>query len=167
MSGALNAWRSAVARQLRDAGLNAVTAMESAPASRWREPVAAVSLSRVSCATGAFQDYLGTYTDPESKKQRELYGREIELTLALDVYAPRDGGEGACREAAERAAQCLLCRGAAGAPVLEIGMEPVEFLERDGLYRLPVSCRCGAWLIARWDEEAGEFTDFEVKGRVK
>ena len=64
MNGALNAWRQSVVEQLRENGLNAVTAMESARAKRWREAVAAVSLSRVVCAPGGFKDYLGVMTDP-------------------------------------------------------------------------------------------------------
>ncbi len=167
MNGALNAWRQSVAEQLRENGLNAVAAMESVRARRWREAVAAVSLSRVVCAPGGFQDYLGIWTDPDSGGEREVYGREVELTLALDVYAPRDGGESACQEAAEAVAECLVCRGAAGLPALEVQTGRVEFLEQDGLYRQAVSCRCSAWLTARMDDEGAAFADFEVKGRMR
>lgn len=166
MNGALNAWRCAVTEQLKKNGINAVAAMESARAPRWRKAAAAVSLSGVACAPGGFQDYLGLRKGPDGAEQ-EVYGREAELTLALDVFAPGDGGESACLRAAEDAAECLVCQGAAGVPALEIRAGRVEFLERDGLYRLPVTCRCGAWLIARLDSEAGVFTDFEVKGRLK
>lgn len=167
MSGALNALRAAVAEQLRQAGLNAVTAMEGTPAGRWRGAVAAVSLSKMVCASGGFQDYLGVRADPETGRERELYGREAELTLAIDVFAPRDGGERACQQAAETAAEALVCQGAAGLPVLELETGRTEFLEREGLYRLPVSCRCGAWLTARTDGGGGTFTDFEVRGRMR
>ena len=167
MSGALNALREAVAGQLRDAGLNAVAGMESARAKRWREAAAAVSLSRVVCEPGGFRDYLGVYADPETGMERELYGREAELTLAIDIFSPRDGGESACQGAAETAAECLVCRGAAGLPALEIQADRVEFLEKDGLYHLPVSCRCAAWLVAERDEGGEVFADFEVRGRMK
>ena len=166
MSGALNTWRTAVAAQLTQHGITAASAMESARAPRWREAAAAVSLSGVACAPGGFQDYLGLREGPDGRS-REVYGREAELTLSLDVFAPRDGGEGACLQTAEAAAECLVCQGAAGLPALEVRMGRVEFLEQEGLYRLPVTCRCKAWLIARLDEEAGTFTDFEVKGRLK
>lgn len=167
MSGALNGWRRAVAEQLNQAGISAVAAMDSQRAGRWREAVAAVSLMRVACAPGGLNDYLGVYTDPDSGAARELYGREAELTLALDVFAPRDGGGSACQELAERAAECLVCQGAAGLNVLEIQAGQVEFLERDGLYRQQVTCRCKAWLAARLDDEGAAFVDFEVKGRMK
>lgn len=167
MSGALNALRAAVAEQLRQAGLNAVTGMESARANRWRQAVAAVSLSRAACAPGGFQDYLGVRRDPDTGKERELYGRQAELTLAIDIFAPRDGGESACQQCAEAAAETLICQGAAGLPALEVQTGRVGFLEQEGLYRLPVSCRCGAWLVAERDEDGEFFTDFEVRGRIR
>ena len=166
MNGALNALREQVAEQLRQAGVNAVTGMESARASRWREAVAAVSLSRVVCAPGGFKDYLGTYRE-KNGPERELYGREVELTLALDIFAPRDGGESACQEAAEVVAENLMCYGAAGLNALEIQSGQVEFLDKEGLYRQKTTCRCKAWLVARMDDGDGAFVDFEVKGRRK
>ena len=167
MNGALNTLREAVAQQLRQAGVNAVTAMESGRASRWREAVAAVSLSRVVCAPGGFKDYLGVHTEPDTGKERELYGREAELTLALDIYAPRDGGESACQQAAETVTETLVCQGAAGLTALELQTGQVEFLESAGLYRLQISCRCRAWLVAAAESGGGAFVDFEVKGRMK
>lgn len=167
MSGALNALRAAVVEQLREAGVNAVAGMESARAHRWREAAAAVSLSRVACGPGGFRDYLGTYKDADTGRERELYGREAELTLAVDIFAPRDGGESDCRRAAEAAAETLVRQGAAGLPVLEVQAGRVEFLERDGLYRQEVSCRCAAWLVAERDEGGETFADFEVRGRMR
>lgn len=167
MSGALGRWRDRVAQQLRDSGLNVVTAMDPGRAARWREAVAAAAVSQVVCAPGGFQDYLGMERDGQTGEEREVYGREAELTLALDIFAPRDGGGEACRKAAETAVECLACRGAAGLPAVEVRTGRTEFLERDGLYRLEVACRCRAWLTARADQEAGAFTDFEVKGRMR
>ncbi len=166
MNGALNTLREAVAEQLRQAGVNAVTSMDSGRAARWREAVAAVSLTRVVCAPGGFKDYLGIRKEPGSDAERELYGREAELTLALDIFAPRDGGERACQSAAEAVVENLVCRGAGGLAALEIQTGQAEFLEQTGLYRLPVSCRCRAWLVAAMDS-GGAFVDFEVKGRMK
>lgn len=167
MSGALNGWRQAVAAQLQEAGLNAVAAMEPARAPRWRAAAAAVSLARVVCAPGGFKDYLGTWTDPDTGKRRELYGREAELTLALDIFAPRDGGEGVCQTAAEAAMEELACRGAVGLDALELQAGQVEFLEREGLYRQKATCRCRAWLVARTEDAGGAFTDFEVRGSMR
>lgn len=164
MNGALDSLRRGVAEQLRACGLNAVAAMEPDRAARWQEPVVAVSLSRVKCAAGGFQDYLGVRT--EGGTARELYGREVELTLALDIYAPRQGGESACQQTLAAMTENLICRGAAGLDPLEIQAGQTEFLKDAGLYRQTVSCRCRAWLVAAADE-GGSFVDFEVKGRKR
>ena len=140
MTGALGRWRSAVAEQLRAAGLDAVEAMEPERARRVRGPVAAVALAGGSCGAGGFQDFLGT-------EEAEAGGR---------------------REAAERAAEELLFRGAAGVPVTGLDMGETEFLDGDGLYRLAARCRCGAWMTARAAEDGGAaLTDFEIRGTMK
>ena len=165
MSGAISALRAGVAEQLRQAGLNAVTTMEPDRAARWRSPVVAVGLKKLDCAPGGFQDYLGLRRDPETGREQEVYGREVEITLALDVFAPVDGGEGPCLETAETVIEELTCRGAAGLAALELEVGRTEFLEKTGLYRAQASCRCKAWLVAAADS-GGEFVDFVVKGRV-
>lgn len=164
MTGALNALRQGAVELLQEYGLHAVAAMESDPRRRWDGPVAAVSLSKVVCASGGFRDYLGLRDNPETGNQDELYGKAVELTLALDLYAPREGGESACQQAVCVMAEALTCRGIAGLTVQEFETGAVEFLERDGLYRLPARCRCKGWMVAAVDS-SGTFVDFDVKGR--
>lgn len=163
MTGALNALRRSAVELLREYGLYAVTAMEPDSRKRWDGPVSAVSLSRVVCAPGGFRDYLGRRRNPDTGEMDELYGKGVELTLSLDLYAPRSGGESACQEAVGIMAEALTCRGIGGLSVREMETGAVEFLERDGLYRLPVSCTCKGWLVAVTDS-SGAFADFEVKG---
>lgn len=165
MIGALGAWRTAVTQQLRKAGVDAVEAMEPEQVPRRRSPAIAVALVGAVCGSGGFQDYLGLEQDPDTGGQREVFGRSAELTLEMDIFAPRDAGAAACRETAEQAMGELLFLGAAGLPVTELTVGETEFLERDGLYRLPVRCRCKAWLTAlSGGEDSGTFTDFEVRG---
>ncbi|HIT02587.1 MAG TPA: hypothetical protein IAC21_07185 [Candidatus Enterenecus merdae] len=166
MSGGLDRLRRAVVTALNEGGLPAVAALEPEARRRWDGPVAAVSLVQVRCAPGGFQDYLGVEIDVQTGAQQERYGRTAELTLALDLYAPRSGGESACQDALALAAQVLLTGGAAGLDVVELTSDRVEFLEREGLYRMGVRCRCAAWLVARRDAGGGTFEDFEVKGRM-
>lgn len=164
MTGALNLLRQSAVELLNEFGIYAVTAMDAAPRRRWDGPVVAVSLSRVVCAAGGFRDYLGLTADPDTGEESELYGRGVELTVALDVYAPRDGGEQACQETMAVLAEAVACRGLGGLTALELNGGRVEFLEKDGLYRLPVTCLCKGWLVARLDT-GGAFVDFEVRGR--
>lgn len=165
MSGALETLRQAVAASLNAGGVPAVAAMEPEARKRWDGPVAAVSLAALACGPGGFQHYLGARKNPDTGAEEEAYGRRVEFTLSLDLYAPRSGGESACRDALDQAAEILLAGGAGGLDVAELAADRVEFLAQDGLYRLPVRCRCQGWLIARADS-AGVFTDFEVKGRL-
>lgn len=164
MTGALNALRQSAVELLREYDVYAVTAMEPESRKRWDGPVAAVSLNRVMCAAGGFKDFLGLRDNPDTGGQDELYGRGVEITLGLDLYAPRNGGESACRQAADLLAEALTCRGVGGLSVEELRTDRVEFLERDGLYHLPVTCICRGWLVAAVDS-SGAFADFEVKGR--
>ena len=165
MSGALETLRQAVAAALNAGGVNAVAALEPEARRRWDGPVAAVSLAGVECGPGGFQHYLGVWKNPDTGLEEEVYGRKAQFTLDLDLYAPRSGGEGACRDALAQAAEILLTGGAGGLDVAELVADRVEFLTQDGLYRLPVRCRCQGWLVVRRDS-AGVFTDFEVKGRL-
>lgn len=163
MTGALNELRRSAVELLREYGLSAVCAMEPESRRSWDGPVAAVSLDRVVCAPGGFRDFLGLRKDPDTGEQEELYGKAVELTLGLDLYAPRSGGEGACQQAVCVMAEALTREGVGGLSVLELETGAVEFLERDGLYRLPVKCLCKGWLVAAVDSSEA-FVDFEVKG---
>lgn len=163
MTGALNALRQSAVELLREYGVEAVTAMEPDSRKCPDGPVAAVSLQQVVCAPGGFRDYLGQRKNPHTGAMEDLYGKEVELTLSLDLYAPRWGGEGACLDAAALMAEALACRNIGGLSAREIRTGQVEFLERDGLYRLPVRCTCKGWMVAAVDD-SGTFADFEVKG---
>lgn len=163
ISGALDIFCCKAADLLEECGIHAVHGMDAAPRKAWDGPVAAVSLSRVECVSGGFQDYLGRETDPNGREY-ELYGKAVDLTLSMDLYAPRNGGETACRLALSLLAETVLCHGLGGLQVWQLDTDPVEFLERDGLYRLPVRCLCKGWLVACRDTDEG-FIDFEVRGR--
>lgn len=164
MTGALNALRQSAVELLREYGLQAVAAMEPDSRKRWDGPVAAVSLRKVVCAPGGFKDYLGLRDDPDTGNQEELYGKAVEVTLGLDIYAPREGGESACQQGVCLMAEALTARGVGGLTVEEFETGPVEFLERDGLYRLTAKCLCKGWMVAAVDS-TGAFVDFVVKGR--
>ena len=164
MNGGFEALREGVVALLRENGVHAVLAMSPRPAGRWREAVAAVSVKKICCVDSGFQNYLGS--EIKDGKAKELYGRAADITLAIDVYAPGDGGESACQTALERIAEVLMTQGAAGLEVSELTAGQTEWLDREGMYRLRADCLCRAWLTAAADQEAGGyFTDFEVKGR--
>lgn len=164
MTGALTSLRQGAVDLLNERGIRAVTAFEPEARRKWTGPVAAVSLAKVVCAPGGFQDYLGLRHNEKTGEDEELYGRAVELTLSLDIYGPRDSGEGQCRRTLDRMAEVLTSEGVAGLTVLELESGATEFLDSCGLYRLPVRCRCKAWLTAAASAD-GTFVDFTVKGR--
>lgn len=111
MSGGLGKFREDIIALLRQENIPAIAAFEPEERKWLEEPTAVVSLARVTCTPGGFQNYLGTRTGADGQNE-EWYGREAQLTVALDLYAPRTGGESACRQTMERMAEVLLSRGA-------------------------------------------------------
>lgn len=164
MTGALASLRQGAVDLLNSRGIQAAAAFEADGRKRWSGPVVAVALAKVVCAPGGFKDYLGTRRNEESGDEEELYGRAVELTLSLDIYGPRDGGESACRDVLDEMTELLASQGLNGLTVLELESGQMEFLDSCGMYRLPVQCRCQAWLAAAVRQD-GEFVDFRVKGR--
>ena len=164
MTGALTKLRQDAVETLKKAGVTAMEAFEAERRSHRAEAVVTVSLAKVVCASGGFRDYLGLRYNRETDREEELYGRGVELTLALDIYAPEGGGESACRTAMDAVAEVLTTQGIGGLSVQEMESGQVEFLDSCGRYRLPMKCRCSAWLVAA-AAESGEFADFIVKGR--
>ena len=165
MSGGLGKFREDIIALLRQENIPAIAAFEPEERKWLEEPTAVVSLARVTCTPGGFQNYLGTRTGADGQNE-EWYGREAQLTVALDLYSPRTGGESACRQTMERMAEVLLSRGAGGLAVGELESGQVEFLESRGLYRLPVICRCRGWLAAAVRAD-GVFRDFEIRGTLR
>ena len=165
MSGGLGKFREDIIALLQQEKIPAAAAFEPEERKRLEKPTAVVSLARVTCTPGGFQNYLGTRTGADGQSE-EWYGREAELTVALDLYAPRNSGESACRQAMERVAEVLLSQGAGGLAVGELESGQVEFLETQGLYRMPVTCRCRGWLAAAVRAD-GAFTDFEIRGTLR
>ena len=113
-------------------------------------------------------DYLGTRAASGGQGEKELFGRRLELTLGLDVFAPFGGTAGAA--ACDRAADALrlaLAALPAGVKLLEMDCGEVSADEALGAYRCRCEAKCVAFLVAETDGEAPEFTDFKLKGSVK
>ena len=86
--------RGALAGFLREHGLEAVTAWGPERRPRAGGPVAAVSLRGFESGPPGFQDYLGERYDEAKGGWEELYGKRVELTFGLDVYAAFQSGSG-------------------------------------------------------------------------
>lgn len=162
MSG-LEELRRALADYLNGHGVAAVAAWESGRRTRRTGAVAAVSLRGCAGGPAGFQDYLGEQLDEKTGTWRELYGRRAELTFGLDIWGPREGGEGACAALFSRMAQALALGGPEGLRLREVSCGETAFDEGEGLFHCPAQAVGTVFLQAAADE-SGVFTNFTVKG---
>lgn len=159
----LDELRQAMAQYLNEQGVAAVTAWESGRRVRREEPVVAVSLRSCEGGPSGFQDYLGEQFDEASGTWRELYGKKAELTLGLDIWAPKSGGEAACAGLFDRLAQALTLGGPDGLRLREVSCGETTYDGDEGLFHCPAQAVGSVFLIAEATED-GLFTDFMVKG---
>lgn len=152
-----------LAEYLESKGLDAVTAWGEGKRLRPERVIAAVSLRAMESGPPGFQNYLGERYNGESGCWEELYGKRVELTFGLDLYA-------ATAQEVQAGLDLLSGVLSEGGPG---GMEPVGFSTGETVYRqeerryfCPVQARFGVWAVAAARED-GSFLDYEVKGESK
>lgn len=94
----------AVVEALKSAG---VTALEAFPdsAKRYEGAVAAVTVGAAEGKTLGFCNYLGEVQDSATGAVRELYGKQLEGNITVDIRAERAGD---CEAGSETATEALL-----------------------------------------------------------
>lgn len=157
--------REATAEYLQASGVDAVTAWSSAERVRRTGAVAVVSLRGCEGGPAGFRDYLGERYDPERKVWEELYGRRAELTLGLDLYAPKSGGEAGCAALFAKLSEAL-ADGRTGGAVrtravlrrdgIRFPTGPVPVPGRGGVRRVPLRRRGGRRNLYRLYSERDE-----------
>ena len=123
--------KQAVIRALKDAG---VTAMEAFPDSRAKAYPGAVATVAVGAAEGkmlGFCNYLGEIYDPEAGTVRELYGKQLESDITVDLRADRAAD---CEEGCQRAAEVLLSGLPAGIRPGELRWEALVWEKTTGMF---------------------------------
>lgn len=150
----------ALAEYLREQGVEAVTAWTPERRLRPGKAVVAVSLRKLESGPPGFQNYLGERYNQETEQWEELYGKKVELTFGLDVYAATAQEVQAGLEVLGTA---LEQRGAAGMAPVELSAGETEYQSESRRYVCPVQARFSAWATAVSRGE-GEFLDFEVRG---
>ncbi|MBU5626263.1 hypothetical protein KQI82_04920 [Oscillibacter sp. MSJ-2] len=159
----MNQVRGAVIRCLQDSGLEAVPRMGQQREKRPGGAVAAVGVRQSSGRAMGFCSYLGQVYDEEKGTVRELYGKRLEVDLAVDIYAPESDE---CEAAAETAAEVLLSGLPSGLKPLEASWGEVKWDRDRDLYVRQGAVRCTAYFTATGSEESGALLDFELKGVV-
>ena len=154
---------STVAEYLNTRLDSAVCAYPLCGVPEYDAPVTAVGIEESAALRSGFGEYLGIYHSDETG-ERELYGKRMEVTLALYIYSPKSSGHGApgCRRVFSGIVKAMED---AGFPlrVKEIRCGDVGYDPETGMFlcRCCVKCTC---IMTRELDDNGEFTDFRLQG---
>lgn len=153
--------RQAVIDALNGAGLKAVPAFDGA-AARHTGAVAAVDVGAVSGKPAGLGNYLGQQYDEKAGTVRELYGRQLDLKLTLDIRAERAGD---CEAACETAAEVLFAGGLpSGLRMGEQSWEAVCWDKKNQTFLRKGAVEAKGFFTASVDEESGRLLEFTLKG---
>ncbi len=156
----------AVAAALTAQGLTAVREFPAAALDRASGPVVCVGLRSNTLLSAGCGDYMGEQTDGNGAVS-EVYGMRMESVLALDVYSPDDGANGAagCVNAFALIAAALPTL-PSGLRVKELKCGETDLDGETGMFLCRVSLACRAFLTRSENADAGEFTDFVLRGAI-
>lgn len=152
----------AVIAALQGAGLTAAPAYAGA-AREIAGPAAAVDVADAGSRPVGFGDYLGQSWDESTGAVRELYGRQMDVCIRVDVRCESAAG---CETAMETAAQALLTALPAGIRPGELAWEAVAWEKSTQRFLRRGRLKCRAAFIAETDAESGALLDFTLKGVV-
>ena len=103
--------RDAVVSALAAEGVAALDAYPDQRARRYGCPVAAVAVETAESRTVGFCNYLGEVFDTGAGAPRELYGKQLEAVISIEIRGQRAAD---CEQGCETAAEVLLERLPAG-----------------------------------------------------
>lgn len=156
--------RQAVIDALNGSGVTAMEAFPADRAKRWPGTVAAVAVGAAEGKAMGFCNYLGEVYDGEAGMVRELYGKQLEGDITVELRAERAVD---CETGAEKAADILLGKLPSGIRSGELRWEALSWEKTTGMFLRRGSLRCQAVFTAQADEEGETFLDFILKGVVK
>ncbi|NCB51060.1 MAG: hypothetical protein EOM54_04150 [Clostridia bacterium] len=159
----LDAVLDAVVAALTASGVSAVRQFPDSEIDRDSGPVVCVGLKSNKLVSAGAGDYMGERTD--GGVVSEVYGFRMSPVIALDIYSPADGENGAegCVSAAE-AISSALSEFPSGLKSRELVCGQTKFDGTTEMFHMPVELNCAAFLIREMNGETGEFTDFVLKG---
>lgn len=159
----LNQIRAAVMQALADAGLAAAAAFDGA-AKQYPGPVVTVDVAGAEGKAVGFCNYLGEHYDEAAGTIRELYGRQLEARISLEVRAPLSAD---CETAMETAADTLMNALPTGLKPGEFSWEAVSWDGDNGLFLRRGCLRCRATFTAEAPQEVDMLLDFTLKGVIR
>ena len=156
--------RQAVIDALNAGGVTAMEAFPADRAKRWPGAVAAVAVGAAEGKALGFCNYLGETYDKEAGTVRELYGKQLEGDIALELRAERAAD---CETGCATATDILLGKLPSGIRPGELSWEALALEKTTGMFLRRGSLRCQAVFTAQADEEGETFLDFILKGVIK
>ena len=155
--------RDAVASALDAAGLQAVTAFPADRAKRYKGAVATVSVGAAEGKVMGFCNYLGEVYDKTAGMWRELYGKQLEGDITVEVRAERAAD---CEQGCGTASDVLLGGLPEGIRPGELRWEALTWEKATGMFLRRGALRCSAVFTAQAQEDGEVFLDFILKGVI-
>lgn len=155
--------RDAVTAALNNAGLQALTAFPADRAKRYEGAVAAVAVGAAEGKVMGFCNYLGEVYDKTAGAWRELYGKQLEGDVTVEVRAERAVD---CERGCETASDVLLGGLPEGIRPGELRWEALTWEKATGMFLRRGALRCGAVFTAQAQEDGEAFLDFILKGVI-
>ena len=153
-------WSPALAAE----GVAALDAYPDQRARRYGCPVAAVAVETAESRTVGFCNYLGEVFDTGAGAPRELYGKQLEAVISIEIRGQRAAD---CEQGCETAAEVLLGRLPAGIRPGELNWEAPDLGAGDRAVpaagKAPVP---GVFPGPGGRGRHGIFLDFRLKGAV-
>ena len=156
--------RQAVIDALSGAGMTALEAFPDSRAKAYDGAVAAVAVGAVEGRNLGFCNYLGEIYDEDAGTVRELYGKQLEGDITVDIRAERAAD---CESGVASAAEVLLGELPAGIRPGELRWEALTWEKATGMFLRRGNLRCQAVFVAESREDGEFFLDFILKGVMK
>lgn len=153
--------RDAVISALQSAGLTALAAFPAERARSYEAPVAAVAVGAVQGRATGFCNYLGEVRSEDGGGVKELYGKQLEGVISVDIRGRRAAD---CETGCEAAAEALLGDLPAGIRPGELSWEALSWERETGMFLRRGNLQCTALFLAESREDGAEFLDFILKG---
>jgi len=156
--------RQAVLDALKGAGMQALAAFPAERAKRYSGAVATVAVGAAEGSGLGFCNYLGECWDEAAGTVRELYGKQLEGEIVVDIRAERAAD---CESGCEAAAEVLLGGLPAGIRPGELRWESLQWEKTTGLFLRRGVLRCRAVFVAESTEDSEAFLDFILRGVMR
>lgn len=153
--------REAVISALQNAGLTALAAFPAERARSYETAVAAVAVGTAQGRAMGFCNYLGEVRSEDGGQVKELYGKQLEGIITVDVRGRRAAD---CEAGCETAAEALLGELPAGIRPGELCWEALTWERETGMFLRRGRLQCRAYFLAESREDGAEFLDFILKG---